>query len=267
MARTMKDVRNETTVYDTPACKAKPMSWHVGAVEVVGVSGAPGCGLMQTEAERLSTLPVEFFNHQLMACDPSDFDAVRDFVTAWGLPYSPVRYNPFGVRALPRDRKRTEADKAIKQTDELLKQSGRAVVSFAEAQHAIESLQWVVLEMRKAIAGEKHHDFSRMLNAATCNGLVVGESDGSLFRSMLKLPNGSPWLSERLTCAVCNQIIATMADEKPWRLCARDGCGVIFKERPDTNNSRGNAKYCSLRCQKTQEKRNMRSGALNRIQH
>jgi len=268
MGRTIKELRQETTVYDSPSCKAVPLSWTVGAVDVIGEPGAPDSGFKQIENKLMSVsdLPTEFFNHQLMSCDCSNFDALQDFVTAWGFPYSPYRYieGKDGFRALSRGNARKEAKNAFTFTDALIKSSYPAVVSLAEVKHAINSMQWVVTELRKAIAGEVFDDFTIVLNAATCSDFMVGiVKDSRVSRHMF----GYCWEVERLTSAICNQIVDAMANDTPWRLCACKGCGVVFKSRADTDNARGNAKYCSKTCQKKQEKRNKSASARHRIDH
>jgi hypothetical protein len=269
MGRTLKDLESDTVVYHFPKCKAKPLTWRVGDVEVIGEPGNDNCGFAQLGNRLISAgaLPTEFFNHQLMRCNYSDFSSLVEFIQTWGFPYSPYRYSPVGFLLVERGRTRNEIKAAFESTDKLKSASYSVVISMAEAQHAIKCLQWIVCEMRKAIVGVGYDDFTIALNAATCNNLNAGFVSDSSFSVLRATPLGNYWETERLTSAICNQIVGTMADETPWRLCACDGCGVVFKARTDTSNSRGNAKYCSLTCQKRQDKRNKSASARNRADH
>lgn len=39
-------------------------------------------------------LPIEFYNHQIPACDVSKSENVAEFIKQWGMPYSPLRNDP-----------------------------------------------------------------------------------------------------------------------------------------------------------------------------
>ena len=242
---------------------------------MVGSPDAHDCGFVQLGyGEMLARdLPTEFFNHELMACDCDDFQSLQDFVTRWGFPYSPYRYSPFGARLLRRGRGRRTATDAMELTDSL-RRDFHAVISLAEVKHAIGSLQWVVAEMRNSVVGKEFANFTPLLNAATCNALsasVVTDSKPGVARMFVTDSKpGVYWETERLTSAVCNQMVEAMADEAPWRICACEGCGIPFKRKQsrDSNaDSRKNSKYCSEACQQRQKKRNMRASAKNRIDH
>lgn len=266
-----KDLSRETTVYYSPACMARPLSWHAGAVEMVGSPDAHDCGFVQLGYGRMLArdLPTEFFNHELMACDCDDFQSLQDFVTRWGFPYSPFRYSSLGARLLRRERDRRNATDAMELTDSL-RRDLHAVISLAEVKHAIGSLQWAVAEMRNSVVGNEFENFTPLLNAATCNALSAGVVTDSKLVVARMSPLGAWWETERLTSAVCNQMVEAMADEAPWRICACEGCGIPFKRKQSRDSkadSRKNSKYCSEACQQRQKKRNMRASANNRIDH
>lgn len=271
MSRTLKDLVRETRVFYAPGCKAKPISWRYGAVEIIQGQGAFDIGfeLRGLLLKSAFELPTELFNHQLMACDCSNLESLREFVSLWGVPYSPYRYydGKEGFRLLDRGKARQEAKEAFELTDRLTGDSLNPIISVKEASHTIRRLQWAVTELRKAIMGDPFEDFTTTLNAATCNGFRAAIMSGAISRTVTRTNPYAPWETERLTCAICNQIVEAIANEKPWRLCACEGCGVVFKSRADTDNSRGNAKYCSLVCQKRQDQRNKREAAKNRIDH
>ncbi|WP_276684838.1 hypothetical protein [Slackia piriformis] len=44
--------------------------------------------------EAAPSLPVEFWNHELMELDPEDEEQGRAFIEKWGIPYHPVRNSP-----------------------------------------------------------------------------------------------------------------------------------------------------------------------------
>lgn len=251
-------------------------SWHVGKIAVLGDSDAPSCGLCVND-NRLMTagnLPTEFFNHQLMDCDADNYISLCDFVGEWGLPFSPCRYTSLGAYVLPRGKARKLADEAMKQHAKIGERSNPVAISIAEARHAIKTLQWVVAELRKAVKGEPCEDFTATLNAALCNGYVLGRRVGSTARNVhivteTRASLTNPWESERLTCAICNQILDAMADEAPWRIC--EACGIPFKQKQSkvkaTQKPRIQPKCCCERCHDRNKKRNQKAAAKSRIDH
>ena len=271
MGLNLRDIELETTVFHEPAWRAKPCSWRVGPVETIGSPGDSDFAFVLLGDKMMSAgdLPTEFFNHQLMACDCTDLDAIHDFVTRWGFPYSPYRYSPLGFRLLRRGRARSEAKEAIEATDGL-KRGLQPTIALAEVRHAICSLQTIVNELHKAVAGDGHEGNLHALNAAACNRFIAGKVEGSKLISTRFALGGNYSETERLTSAICNQMIDALADETPWRLCACEGCGVIFKKkqsREARDGARRNSKYCSDTCQERQKKRNQSAGAKNRVNH
>lgn len=223
-----EDARKETTFFDSPALGAAPITWSTGTINVFGEPGDKSCGLLLVGDGLLSAddLPTEFFNHQLMAVNADDFDSVCDFVRMWGLPYSPYRFTPFADQA-PK-----EARKVMRCTDKLGAgpNANWAVISSAEARHAIKCLQEMVINVWGAAMGEAYEPSIALVNLTACNSKIVcAVHDGEA--RPIEYGHGFPWEVERLTAAICNQIIETVADEAPWRLCAREGCGVVFKHQ------------------------------------
>lgn len=275
MGKSTDKVRNAQTVHWDTVCSAETLFWHVGGLDIVGEPGAESCGLaLLHPGGRIFAheLPTEFFNHQLMSCDASSFESLRDFVTAWGLPFSPYRYSSLGLYLIGNRAQRRDVKRACDMTDKL-KSDLTPVVSLAEARHAIETLQNIVQQMRRAIRGESFEDFTAPLNAASCNDLVAGIRDGSQYVTVRKTPLGAYWETERLTSAICNQMLCALADDAPWKECACTTCDVVFKQKQTppkphaVAKPRTNSEYCCDTCRNTQKSRNQRKSARNRLDH
>ncbi len=77
--------------------KVTPISWTAAVVERVDADGIEGLAINREAYRRLDNvvtehdLPMEFFNHQLMGCDPHDKQSLADFMARWGLLFSPFR--------------------------------------------------------------------------------------------------------------------------------------------------------------------------------
>ncbi len=85
-----------------------------------------------------------------------------------------------------------------------------------------------------------------------------------------EMSNLNTELSSRgnLTPAICNQILACIADEAEWRECACEGCGKLFKRKQSSSsNPDSDSIYCCDKCMERQKKRNQRKAAKNRIKH
>lgn len=108
----MQEIANRTTVYWNCKIKTFPSSWPVGNAELVEVpfefsetlrepfdvsEDLEGnnivCIKMLPTDQRMCAedLPTEFFNHQLLKVDTDDRDSVVEFVSHWGIPFSPYR--------------------------------------------------------------------------------------------------------------------------------------------------------------------------------
>ncbi|ACV23652.1 Uncharacterised protein [Slackia heliotrinireducens] len=71
-----------------PECVSR-IRWAVGEV-----GHARGSGYYLMPCGNMDSLPVEFWNHQLLAVDPQNPADVARFIGEWGVPYHPIRNNP-----------------------------------------------------------------------------------------------------------------------------------------------------------------------------
>ena len=134
----------------------------------------------------------------------------------------------------------------------VLQQASRLLTSIAS------SGSWISSQIDQVIG---------TLMAGSCHPMTLKSGTYWYHSSMNDLDLG---LSSHglLTSAVCNQMIAAVADKAPWRECQCEGCNRIFKRKQSkSGNPDSNSIYCCDACMERQKKRNQRKAAKNRIQH
>lgn len=256
---------------------ANPISW------VIGKAQADKTGLVLFAKKKCCSLPVEFWNHQLREVDFRNKNELIDFVEKWGIPYHPIRNDPFlteeqkelsGIRETER-----RAPVFIPHPHEReilydchITSIGSPFLSFiswAELESSIRALQALigVLVYHKTVMFEAITAANSMINYASCNPTRLTTwqlSDAVVWKK------GGIGLSSRglLTSAICNQIIGSFADDTAeWRTCACEGCERKFKRKQPENLSvrpDRDSIYCCKKCKDRQAKRNQRRAAKNR---
>lgn len=221
-------------------------------------------------------LPVEFFNHQLMECDCNNEESIFAFVSEWGFPFSPQRvsygigtsidcdYSEIDTESILGIAHTTILEKRFIPSDEEHAPLPWEIISFQEAKTTIRALQITSKSVTDFVRSEKGSPWIEFINAAICNPHYVSRIPHASFE------NETNNLTKRgfLSSAVCNQIVNTITDEAPWRLCACEGCNRIFKRRQSkSNNPDSDSIYCCDKCSERQKKRNQRAAAKNRIKH
>lgn len=278
--------RQIVKVFDLPEKDAtshvctSPLTWVVGKIRDFGH------GLLLWPEKQVSSIPVEFWNHQLMDLSLKDPRDLHDFVSKWGIPYHPFRNLSYlseemrdlcGITA-------TEEHARVFVPMPQPKEVGAgyfftsfgsprlSFISNEELYHSIEVLKICVnilvygndIENTALVA-----DVLRTVNSAACNPQRL---------SLFALADSVIWdkqgetLEARglLTSAICNQLISAFADTAQWKECACKGCKRIFKRKqPETISTRpdSDSKYCCTKCKNRQTKRNQREAARNRIRH
>lgn len=292
--------------------KVTPISWPAAIVEQEEADGVRGLAINREAYRSLENvmtehdLPVEFFNHQLMNCDPDDEQALAEFMTEWGLLFSPfrnvreslshkeeVRLSKRSIRntgtlekaltldwdGAEQEARRlvatgnfTEEEAARRASNYIGEPAAGRVVSLQEAAATLRLLQKTVsIVTSTAREGWNNADdlvfVMDVVNAGACNSLSV-QLAPNCFYGLASTPDRGAEHRVCLTSAVCNQIIACLADRAPWRVCACEGCGRVFKRKQTKSpNPDSDSKYCCDSCMERQKKRNQRKAAKNRIQH
>lgn len=258
---------------------AEGVEWPYGAVTTISSNRQPKvkgfAHLLPEDGSMLSMrgLPVEFFHQQLLAINPDNERDLERFVSSWGFPFSPLRVDEtllsdyeatpdgFGVIEIKSDLAEKTMD-AIKESDLLLQESRFLYfglykpISVNEARLTIELLQDIVKDINSSVVGNREirGDYARVLNASTTNDNVIRRNSEM-----------ASFNFKTLTNAICNQIVATVADSSPWYLC--ECCGMAFKKkqgkskRPSTKSV-----YCSDSCKERHVKAKQRAAAANRRQ-
>lgn len=218
------------------------------------------------ESGHIDSLPVEFFSHQLMDVDASNDEEILSFASDFGIPMHPSRY---GIGGLPHREDVCDAliEEKKKGDSARLKIADKhdgcwTCATLEEARITINDLQAAIDGLLKCVSGESDSwYYNQTINAGAVNAFSVHEG-------IRTFPDNS------LTNAICNQVIETIADEAPWRLCGCEGCGRPFKHHQPrkgvstkTGKNPSRSKYCCLACQNRQGQRNRREAAKNRIQH
>lgn len=225
-------------------------------------------GLLLPDDERptgkLNRLPTEFYAHQLLEVDVSDRASVYVFVRSWGLPFSPLRYNPHCI--CPDGFAVDEALEAIEGTRRLELDYpalySRRIISQAEAVSTIKLFQMIVEQLftvvRAELSGQASQDGLCVdpINAVSCNGFVLDYRPCSDRFTAGYVPLGM------LTSAIANQIIEVVNDRAEWKICACEGCEKPFKHKQtDRKNPDSKAQFCCQKCAERQRKRNQRANS------
>lgn len=276
--------------------EAKKISWCLANPVLYEHSG----GLWITQGmQTIDTLPVEFFSHQFLEVDPFSIDSVLEFACTWGIMTHPSRTPGHFISAKGLENELNKRELRIskenycsfvhgsssnefdfyksfinavdlsksKENDRIAKDATPAYilkdskapcadkigqqVSLIEMQASICDLQHEIKEMLSYIAGLIDTWSGTNINNGSCNPLFV------------KPEPIHPIAVRSLTNAICNQIIETIADDAPWKLCSCDGCGRYFKRHQrnkpaKTEKTPSDAKYCCSTCAERQKKRNYR---------
>lgn len=231
-----------------------------------------GVAYLKYSDERLSSLPCEFFSHQLFDDVNIDSDeSLCGFCQQYGIPLHPYRYTEYWY-----------ADADIKPAIESTNKLGRDAVSCVEIRLAIYELRMSVSSMFSYIKEESDTYRLDPILAASSNHVVsLQYPDTPISFSPNEVGNDSSglvfWNSRlhgcSLTNAVCNQVIDSITDDRhEWRECACEGCNRVFKvkqsKRPTPSGKHPhNSVYCSTVCENRQGQRNKRKKAKNRIDH
>lgn len=262
----------------TPPVMAAGISWVAGCVS------DHGDGFVLKPERALRSLPIEFWNHQMMECDPNDESQLKEFIERWGVPFHPCRnLKPLAAKLRTESGiAETEAHAPVffpqpkpGQIDEglFVPDAGSPSLSYIskrEAKSAVVLLQTFVEKFVYGIGGwYRGRDGLEIINAAACCSRVLRYLD---MAGSVVLDYESEALSGRglLTSAICNQLIDSFADDAEWKECGCDGCGRVFKRKqPQNENVKPDrdSKYCSERCKSRQVKRNQRAAARDRIMH
>ncbi|MDO4537761.1 MAG: hypothetical protein Q4B54_06325 [Coriobacteriales bacterium] len=222
---------------------------------------------------KLDTLPVEFIAHQVRDIDVDDFDAVFDFLCKWGFPYSPLREDKlcaqnFGGLG-------EENLKGMWLTDKMRMCVSvyTPVISYDEVRATLLLLQETWARIERAILGDDDVEEDLFpINAAASASLVGYTSSyaddmeaanawaSTTNRLLTKESVSSQSMRYRgmLTSAIANQLLETIHDDAPWKVCKE--CGRVFKRKQaDSLNPDKKAIYCSATCLGTIKQRNYRS--------
>lgn len=223
------------------------------------------------------SIPTEFFNHQLLEVNTNDKAQLLEFVKKWGLPLSPLRIDYFCLTencdyVLNGDSGvKEKASAIVRKTRKAIKESDgnnevshafRRCISLNEVRLTIELLQETSKAVIKSVLSKEplEERYLRVINAGSCNEYVIVNRGTRTSEQFAKLD---------LTNAICNQLVATIADTRAdWKMCACGGCGRIFKRKQSENKTHDrDSMYCSVKCKNREKKRKQRESAKNRIDH
>jgi hypothetical protein len=271
--------------------KTAGRGWDTGDCALLTAEDCEGFMLTPCKpSQMLTSLEVNFFSIELLRVNPDDSEALAQFMGQYGLLDCPYREAsiplslagtvlPRAVRKTDRVRKRLQKEHMKKRVSaeldgwsglssaefEFLIGSPPHFVSFDEAVAVLRLLQDTVKGLFSCLDNKRWED-SRLFefvnkNASNDNRIVCAErkdiSGNKEEASTTEIHIGS------LTCAISNQIIATIVDDAPWYKCEADKCGHWFKRKRGKEKEKGtartNSKYCSQTCLERMRKRKQRS--------
>lgn len=252
---------------------------------VTGLLHDNGNGFVIEPQRRIGSLPVEFWNHELLRSDfKNNEKALKLFLEEWGIPYHPLRNSPYLTKEKMQEVGIAETDRKsdvfcpVPKPGQINKDQVFApektspflqYVSKKEAASALLYLQFFIAKAVYGVGGFADHAAFETINHAACNPLMLRRK-GDDFTVYQDTYGRSLHAKGLLTSAICNQIVESFADDAEWRQCGCEGCCRIFKRKqPDKEGTRPDrdSKYCSTICKNRQTKRNQRAAAKNRIQH
>ncbi|WP_305297518.1 hypothetical protein [Parvibacter caecicola] len=264
---------------ETQVC-ALPLAW------VAGRTKEDDKGFLLWPERRISSIPVEFWNHQLMEFPLDDPSALAEFVSTWGIPYHPFRNLSYlsgdmrefcGIKATEEDARlyipRPHSEEVG--AGYFFTSGGSPRLSFISAEELRHSIKVLRTCVSVLVRGEDFGmpalvaDVLRVVNSASCN---PGRLALCNFADSVMWDKQGETLEARglLTSAISNQLVSAFADDAEWKVCACEGCGRVFKRKqPDSMVTRpdSDSKYCCTKCKNRQAKRNQREAAKNRTQH
>jgi len=277
----LQKLESTTTVYYSTPIEARPLSWRRGETRREGKA----LRFITDGTIGTDSLPREFFNHQLLECDAKNADALAAFVSEWGAPYSPYRFDAHCIYSPPDFEggrvKHNQLGKkhkaAVEETNPYIDDGWLAydAISLSEAAATIELLQSFVYlmhdtirarydadnspcagrsanEERAAHLAQQFRDSARAINAAACHPMQIVANDFLRVDIRQDFPRG-------LTSAICNQIIEAVNDDvSPWRACK--SCGHIFKRKQGgSEKADSDSAYCCKKCADRQRQREYRA--------
>jgi hypothetical protein len=256
--------------------KATPLWWTIGEVEDRTYDGIRLFQQCHDTCSVQTGLPTEFFNHELMDVDTYSDASLIEFVSKWGLPYSPFRNAIFGYGEDKREILETidetesiinregkyksfntteELDKAIEEPQknpstgtEILYRGRGNIISVSEARLTLRQLQESVYSIRKHLLATKYHanpipvPYLLPINAGALNDKVI--HDGK--HIFITTQSNKSDISNRgfFMFAICDQVVRTIASPHPWKLCANKTCQKPFKHAHSASESTEAAKFC-----------------------
>ena len=226
------------------------------------------CLIVSAASKSIDELPLEFFSHELLSCNPSDDFEILEFAKRWGLPFHPLRlasaFDPWTLLrrgAVCSSESYDTYRAACKKTDHaarFVESQDTAdvveIVSIEEARLSVGFMQSQVDALFASIEGRATMRQKRLvvqINATTrAHNLVT---PFFIDASPVITPNGSrPYLPIEsqgidfvLANAIANQIIETCHDALEWKKCR--WCGNQFK-RKRSKTKWGRTQETSIYC-------------------
>lgn len=251
------------------------VSWYeetlkklVGGVAEMGIEPIY-CLVPKTHYEDVISaedLPTEFFNHQLLEVNPEDENSVYQFVREWGFPFA--EGNRVSGENLTNAAFNYLKPKSLRNwiDDFDSMPMGLQVISYREASSVLRLLRKLVIASQEVVkdacglpgCSEEEMDFFdenvSVLDDWSSNPHVVTQRFSAF--------GNRGFYPATLTNAICNQVLEAMADPAPWRICACEGCGLVFKRKQGGkkpgHTGRSDSVFCCNRCKERQSKRNTR---------
>lgn len=209
--------------------------------------------------EKTPFFPVEFFSHELMACDPSNADSVLAICAEWGIPYSPIRsLSARDSRLIEGWGWFPEDFRATAETDAAKKTNPATIISAREASLTVANLQARIKSiLRAAYELQEGRDSAGDISLAVAYvnaGMAPERIFGGPASEVSAKFAAYDLMPHCLTNSICNQLAWTLKDSRArLKECA---CGTVFKyqsqsgkKRKATNPHKDSA-FCCEKCRK-----------------
>lgn len=262
-------------------------SWAIGSCTPITIDGVEGYEFVQGEGNKSRDhLDTNFFSHELRGLNPNDRIALAQIMGEFGLLDCPFRIQSIPLIVDP-DIFIERLRHGVNQTDVIRNKTIGSVsnslrlgltqygqfVSHDEVVAVLSVFQEITKVLFDCLNKKKGNPAAPIhltLDNARSSALAFLNTNATNEREITILIREETVFGEleyrkgtsqgyRLTNAISNQIISTVADSAAWYQCKAQNCDTWFKRKRGNKNARANSEYCSRTCSEKKKKMDYRN--------